>query len=68
MKTYNITFVFEKSTKNTHKFTRAGGGPCIVGELYIQKWACPTGVGPGTKVQATFNIAEGGTDKLPTAP
>jgi len=48
------SFVFEKSTKNTHKFNEepADGSAPIIGSLYLQKWAVPS-AGPGTRLTVT---------------
>lgn len=58
MKTHTLTLAFEKATKNTMKFTelQASGLPPVIGVLYIQKWACPEGTGPNTRVSVTINI------------
>lgn len=39
-----ITFEFEKETKNTYRYTEQpeAGQPPKVGSLYVQKWALPT--------------------------
>lgn len=48
-----LTFAFEKSTKNTHRFSEldAGGAPAdqtgaIVGSLYVKRSAFPTAEPP----------------------
>lgn len=33
------TFVFEKDTKRTRRFTEETDGPPIIGMLYVQQWA-----------------------------
>ena len=33
------TFVFEKDTKRTRRFTEDSDGPPVIGTLYVQQWA-----------------------------
>lgn len=66
MKTKMVVFEFEKSTKNTSKFTEKPepGTPAIIGSLYVQSWFCPS-MGPGTKARVTLEVQEGGADAFP---
>ena len=35
----DVTFKFEKDTKNTRRYTEDGDGPPVIGTLYLQQWA-----------------------------
>ena len=48
----HLTFQFEKSTKNKHRFEEVpeAGAPKIIGTLYVEQWALPTPPPPLTVV------------------
>jgi carbon monoxide dehydrogenase subunit G len=50
-----VTMQFEKSTKNTHKYTVGGEGKSSIGELYVQKTAFPE---PPPAIKVTVEAVE----------
>jgi hypothetical protein len=61
MITKTTTLTFEKSTKNTHKYTETTrpGTPNVLGCAYIPKWLVAT---PPAKLQVILNIPEDGAE------
>ena len=55
MDTYSRTFIFERETKNTIRYTEdPAEDPPVIGVLYVQKWA----LGPDPPVSLLVTVQE----------
>jgi hypothetical protein len=61
MQKLELTFKFEKDTKNTRRYQEeTGDGPPIIGTLYLQQWALRkmTGTDLPERVRVTVTVEE----------
>ncbi len=61
MEKLELTFKYEKDTKNTRRYQEeTGDGPPIIGTLYVQQWALRklTGAELPDRVRVTVTVDE----------